>query len=148
MSPRAAAPSSASISACVITSPSEWPARPRGESKARPPSTSGTPGSSACASTPVPIRSSDTEHLRKLVEALDAQRTRWRFVQVAPGPAADVHGDHAGGECRLDVVVDAVPDVRDLRDGQPRLCRDAFEERRRRLLDAPAGGRADEVHVL
>src|SRR5205085_2246498 len=36
MSPSPAAPSSASINACAITSPSEWPARPRGESIATP----------------------------------------------------------------------------------------------------------------
>src|SRR5947199_9723875 len=118
MSPSAAAPSNASISACVITSPSEWPASPRGDSNATPPSTSGTPGSRACASTPVPIRSSDTEHLRKLVEALDAQGGRRRLVQVSPRPAADVHGDHAGGERRRNVVVDAVSDVGDLGDRQ------------------------------
>ena len=43
MSPRPAAPSSASVSACAITSPSECPASPRGWSKRTPPSTSGTP---------------------------------------------------------------------------------------------------------
>src|SRR3954451_19337652 len=148
MSPSAAAPSSASISACVITSPSEWPASPRGESNATPPRTSGTPGSRACASTPVPIRSSDTKYPRKVVEALDAQGGRWRFVQVAPGPAADVHRDHAHGERRLDIVVDAISDVRDLRDGPLCLGHDALEERGGRLLDAPARRRADEVDVL
>ena len=51
MSPSPAAPSSASISACAMTSPSEWPASPRGWSSSTPPSTSGTPSSSACAST-------------------------------------------------------------------------------------------------
>ena len=34
MSPSPAAPSTASINACVITSPSEWPASPRGDSNA------------------------------------------------------------------------------------------------------------------
>ena len=54
MSPIPAAPSTASISACAITSPSEWPASPRGESSSTPPSTSGTPSTSACASAPSP----------------------------------------------------------------------------------------------
>src|SRR5580765_6489275 len=61
MSPRPAAPSTASMSACASTSPSEWPARPRGWSSSTPPSTSGTPASSACASTPMPTRTSATE---------------------------------------------------------------------------------------
>src|SRR3954453_22257570 len=69
-------------------------------------------------------------------------------MQVAPRPAADVNRGHARGERWGDVVVDAVPDIRDLSDGQPGLRRDALEERGRRLLDAPAGRRADEVDVL
>src|SRR5215210_1917831 len=54
MSPRPEAPSSASISACVTTSPSEWPARPGSPGKSTPQRTSGTPGSKAWASTPRP----------------------------------------------------------------------------------------------
>ena len=49
MSPSPAAPSSASISACASTSPSEWPASPRGWSSSTPPSTSGTPSARARA---------------------------------------------------------------------------------------------------
>ena len=58
MSPSPAAPSSASISACAITSPSEWPASPRGWSTRPRRGRAGRPSSSACASTPIPIRKS------------------------------------------------------------------------------------------
>src|SRR5690348_10922796 len=68
MSPSPAAPSTASMSACASTSPSEWPANPRGWSSSTPPSTSGTPAASACASTPMPTRTSATEQVRDALE--------------------------------------------------------------------------------
>src|SRR5262245_2320430 len=147
MSPRPAAPSRASISAWVTTSPSECPARPRSSSKRIPPSTSGMPSANACASTPSPMRRSDTEGGLELVQRLDPDRLRGGLVQIAPRAAADVHGRHPGGDRRLDVVVDAVADVGDLRwaelDG---LCQTP-EERRGRLFDAPTLGRAEHLQV-
>ena len=56
MSPRSAAPSSASISAWTAASPSEWPASPRGWGIRTPPSHSGTPSAKACTSRPEPTR--------------------------------------------------------------------------------------------
>src|SRR5579862_8756001 len=61
MSPSPAAPRIASMSAWTTTSPSECPASPRGCSSSTPPSTSGTPSASACASTPIPTRYSGIE---------------------------------------------------------------------------------------
>src|SRR5580765_260040 len=98
MSPRPAAPRIASINACVITSPSECPASPRGCSKRTPPSTSGTPSSNACASTPRPTRSSAIErYLPSLtpVEQRDrvvagATEERACAVEVAPDQRGNV----------------------------------------------------------
>src|SRR5438270_7622454 len=97
MSPRPAAPNTASMSACVTTSPSEYPARPRGEGIATPPRTSGTPSSKAWASTPIPTRRSDTvEGLRQLVQRADAQAAGvGPDLEVRPGAAADLDGDEA-----------------------------------------------------
>src|SRR3954447_23174697 len=114
MSSRPAAPRIASVSACASTSPSEWPASPRGWSIWTPPSTSATPSSSACASTPRPMRRSDTERLRKLIERSDPEIRLGRVVEVAPGAAPDVHGEHPCALGGAYVVVDAVADVGDL----------------------------------
>jgi len=57
MSPRAAAPSSASRTAWVSTSASESPSSPRGCGTVTPPRTSGRPATSRCMSTPIPLRS-------------------------------------------------------------------------------------------
>src|SRR5205807_7028037 len=138
MSSSPAAPSTASIRAWAITSPSEWPARPRGESIRTPPSTSGTPSSSACASTPMPTRYSGIrERLRQLAQRVDAQRARRRLAQEAPRAATYVDGDHPCGERGLDVVVDAIADVRELRRLASGLVGYAREELPRGLLDAP-----------
>src|SRR5580765_2885315 len=109
---------------------------------------SGTPGSSACASTPMPIRSSDTEHLRQLVEAARSKGRDRRLVEVAPRAATDMHRDHPGGKRRDDIVVDAVADVRNLLRRDAGLVDHAPEELRSRFLDSPARGRAHEVDVL
>src|SRR5205085_217276 len=130
MSPRPAAPSNASMSAWVTTSPSECPARPRGEGIATPPSTSGTPSAKAWASNPIPTRSSDTfERLGQLVERADGQSPGVvAGLEIAPGATADPDGDEAGLERREDVVVEPVADVPDLvRRGAGRLD-DAGEE--------------------
>ncbi len=149
MSPSPAAPSTASVSACAITSPSEWPASPRGCSIATPPSTSGTPSSNACASTPRPIRSSDTERPGQLGERAD------RGSRPAAARAGVPTGRGARGRrpCRP-----RAPARRRCRRGRRRtrsrsagdaaLGDDPLEERGRRLLDAPARRRADEVDVV
>src|SRR5919201_965914 len=130
MSPRPAAPSSASISAWASTSPSEWPARPRGESIATPPRTRGTPASNACASIPIPTRWSDKrERLRQLVERLDADvGLVGTVLDERPRPTPKMHGDEAGRARRHDVVVDAVADVGDLARGEARLGAEALED--------------------
>src|ERR1039457_3681092 len=56
MSPAATAPSSASVSACSSTSPSEWPARPAWCGISTPPIFSGMPGWNSCESQPKPMR--------------------------------------------------------------------------------------------
>src|SRR4051812_29602417 len=56
MSPRAAAPSRASMIACVRTSASECPARPLACGMSTPPRISRRPGENACVSTPIPVR--------------------------------------------------------------------------------------------
>src|SRR3954470_6244319 len=57
MSPRPAAPSSASIRACASTSASECPARPRSDSGiSTPPTTRRRPSSRRCESQPMPAR--------------------------------------------------------------------------------------------
>src|SRR4051794_19227857 len=55
MSPIPAAPSSASMIACVRTSASEWPARPSSCGMSTPPRISGRPGSKRWLSTPRPV---------------------------------------------------------------------------------------------
>ena len=60
-----------------------------------PPSTSGTPSASACASTPMPDAECHREHLRQLRQRTDPDRTGRRLVEQAPRPAPDVHR-HAG----------------------------------------------------
>src|SRR5439155_1119193 len=149
MSSRPAAPSTASVSACASTSPSEWPARPRGWSIETPPRSSGTPSSSACASTPIPTRSSGIggESVRKLGQRVHADVGPGRILQVAPGPAAQVHREHPRSPRGLDVVVDAVTDVRDLALREAALGADAGEKLGRGLLDAPAGRGRDEIDL-
>src|SRR5262245_3227735 len=96
----------------------------------------------------MPTRRSDTERLWKLVERADPDRGRRRHMQVAPGPATDVHRHEAEGERRLHVVVDAIADVGDLRSSEPGLGHEPLEEATRGLFDAPAGRGAGEVDVL
>ena len=109
------------------------------ESNETPPSTSGTPGSSACASKPVPTRKSDTRAPPAARRGLAiAIAPGGGLVHATPRAPADVHGDHAGRERGHDVVVDAVADVRDLRRlGTPDCVHDAREELGRGLRDAP-----------
>src|SRR5947209_9564503 len=147
MSPRPAAPSSASISACVTTSPSECPARPRGEAISTPPRTSGTPPAKAWASTPIPTRRSGTvEGLRQLVQRADAQAAGFGAdLEVRPRAAADLNGDEPGLARGHDVVVEAVADVGHLVRSGAALGDDAGEELRRGLLDTPARRRGDDV---
>src|SRR5205823_3648136 len=147
MSSSPAAPSKASVSAWARTSPSEWPASPRGCSIRTPPSTSGTPSSRACASKPVPTRYSDTlERPRQLVERVDRDCPVRR---LAPGvlAAADAHRMQAGCKRRHDVVVHPVADIEDLLRRNACLVHHVCEEARVGLLDAPALRRADEVDV-
>src|SRR5690606_27781197 len=54
ISPRPAAPSRASMSACAATSASEWPASPSVWSTRTPQRTSSRPGANRCASYPPP----------------------------------------------------------------------------------------------
>src|SRR5207302_437412 len=147
MSPRPAAPSSASISACVTTSPSECPARPRGEAISTPPRTSGTPPAKAWASTPIPTRRSGTvEGLRQLVQRADAQAAGFGAdLEVRPRAAADLNGDEPGLARGHDVVVEAVADVGHFVRSGAALGDDAREEFRRGLLDTPARRRGDDV---
>ena len=130
------------------TSPSEWPASPRGWSIVRRRGREAPRPRAHVRQRPVPIRSSATERLRKLCQGSDPDRTRRRIEQVPPRPAADVDGEHPGVDRRPDVVVDAVSDVGDLRCGDAALGDDPLEELGRWLLDPPAGGRADQVDVL
>ena len=106
------------------------------------------PSAKAWASTPNPILSSDTEHLGQLAERGDAEGSGRRLVQMTPGAATDVHGDHPCGEGRLDVVVDPVADIGDLLSRDAALGDDPLEERGRGFLDSPARRRADEIDVV
>ena len=56
MSSRPAAPSSASMTAWVRTSASEWPSRPCSYGSVTPPRISGRPATSLCESQPMPVR--------------------------------------------------------------------------------------------
>ena len=56
MSGSAAAPSSASMTACRSTSASEWPSSPRSNGMSTPPRISFLPSTSRCVSKPVPYR--------------------------------------------------------------------------------------------
>src|SRR4051794_6603073 len=106
MSPRPVPPRMASISACTSTSPSEWPARPRGWSSSIPPRTSGTPSTSACASNPVPTRSSAKRHLPRPARLEDGDRVvagAAGVLDAALEVAADVlRHVRVGGECDRD----------------------------------------------
>ena len=138
MSPSPAAPSSASISACASTSPSEWPARPRGWSKrdaAEHERHALLERVRVDADADAEV--SHGEHLGQLVERLGSRiasaggSCRWphgpRRMCTAAMPAAS-----AG----RDVVVDAVADVGDLA-GRHRRAR----RRRARRTPAPASRR-------
>ena len=147
MSPSPAAPSTASISACASTSPSEWPARPRrmierdaaeherhAVARARARRRRCRRGSSRAA--PPAAR-----------RGADANRLGRRLVQVAPRAAADVHAR----PCRP-----RAPGRRRCRRGRPRTRSSqarARLERRSRVRRTPAHGfatpqRADEpTHV-
>ena len=111
MSASPAAPSSASVSACATTSPSECPTRPRGWSIATPPRTSGTPSPNAWASTPRPTRRSLTlqpgAHAVGTLAPPGARRARRSrrapsgvALQEPPRPAAEVDRDEPRGERR------------------------------------------------
>ena len=91
MSPRSAAPSSASMRACETTSPSECPARPRGCSIATPASTSATPSAKAWASNPMPTRSS----LMRARLTRPAARRASRSSAPAQVPSGAVPTGHA-----------------------------------------------------
>src|SRR5438046_4613480 len=114
MSPSPAAPSTASITACAITSPSECPASPRPNGISTPPSTSGTPSSRAWASKPVPTRYSDTvERLRQLAERADRDDAVRRLDSGVRAPP-DADCPQACSPRRDDVVVHPVADIEDL----------------------------------
>src|SRR4051794_11935436 len=67
MSPRPAAPRRASISACARRAPSAGPASPPPPGKSTPPRTSAASSENACASSPMPTRTSliVRRHLRE-----------------------------------------------------------------------------------
>src|SRR5690349_1734980 len=112
-----------------------------------PPSTSGTPSSSACASKPVPTRYSDTrESLRQLGERADRDGFG-RRVDLRVRAPADPDGVEPRRERRQHVVVDAVADVEDLARGDTGFTNHSGEESGIGLLDAPAHGGADEIDV-
>src|SRR4029450_3152039 len=69
-----------------------------------------------------------------------------RGVDVPPRPASQEHRNHAGSKCGEYIVVEAISHIGDLAWWIATLTDDLVEERRRRLLDAPPGRRADEVH--
>ena len=141
MSPRPAAPSTASVSACAITSPSEWPGEParmvdrdpaeherhavlervRVDAEADP----------QCSWTSRSARAARRASRRRVAAA------RRRRAGGPTGRGA-VDGDHPGGERGQDVVVDPVADVRDLAGRAAASADEPLEERGRRLLDAPA----------
>src|SRR5581483_2380087 len=105
MSPSPAAPRSASTSACAITSPSEWPASPRGWASSTPPRTSGTPSTSACASTPTPTRTSATEEPRHALEVRRRRHLPQPFVACDHRDAAPGRLDELGAIRRTRHVV-------------------------------------------
>ena len=115
MSPSPAAPSTASTSACASTSPSEWPARPAVVVE---PHAAEHERHAALERVRVDADPDPERHGRAPPAARRASVIRIASgggsLQEAPRPAADVHADHAGGERRADVVVDAIAHVRDL----------------------------------
>ena len=149
MSPMFAAPSSASISACVTTSPSEWPARPP------PREVDAAEHERLRAAERVRVDADADPQLRhrrtpsgSSSSELDLQRRLLRpALEIAPRAAADVHGDHPAAARGHDVVVDPVAHVGDLAGlGVDRL-EQQLEEARRGLLGAERVRRRREVHV-
>ena len=150
MSPRPAAPSRASISACAITSPSEWPARPRSE-----------------------VDRDAAEHERHAVlerVCVDAEADAQLRHASASGSSAS---ESIADVCLLAAASGGSPTGRGgcarrpsrRREPARRRCRRGRRRRRSRrrrtpasattrsknsgsgLRDAPAGRRADAVHV-
>ena len=144
MSASPAAPSRASVRACAITSPSEWPTRPRGWSIVTPPRTRGTPSPNACASTPRPIRSPAPVTRRTLTRPGAPRATRSRSPPRGVGWSLP-HGPRrrwtetspaaSAGPC---IVVGPVADVCDLGCGCAGDVDEPLEERRVGLSNAEA----------
>src|SRR4051794_7222040 len=107
MSPRPAAPSSASMIACVRTSASEWPARPSSCGMSTPPRISGRPGSKRWLSTPRPVRITSSPASPVLAEA---SHSTDRLQAPLPALEDAQLGDPELAE-QLDRLVVAVPEV-------------------------------------
>ena len=92
MSPSAAEPSSASVTACSSTSASLWPTAPRSAGTWTPPIHSGCPGSSRWVSWPIPTRMLGPRRRTKTAEGVTAWRPRAiRRPDPTPAPARRGH---------------------------------------------------------
>ena len=109
-----AAENSASQQACAATSPSEWPARPRGSSgKCSPARCIGTPSASACTSVPMPVRGEASPGDHAVTDPSGAgahpvwvRGRTWRCDRRPPSPARARRGRRpASPACRGSQVV-------------------------------------------
>src|SRR5947209_12234342 len=107
MSPRPAAPSRASVTACSTTSASEWPSSPLGWSRRTPPRMRGRPSTSRWVSCPLPTRTLASParpgapgRLGSLY-LLDAEAAVDGVVLVAHALLERGEGDLAGGAVAL-----------------------------------------------
>src|SRR6187455_2647659 len=126
MSSRPAAPKIASIRACETTSPSECPASPRPGSS-RPPRTSFASSENACASTPIPTRSSliceQSLYEREVGRGRDLHEARVALDDAHPA-AGRLH--EPGAVARISAAEQRVPQRRD---GKRLRCLDRKEAR-------------------
>src|SRR5262249_11098202 len=141
MSPRPAAPRSASMSACAITSPSEWPARPRSNSTSTPPSTRGTPSTSLCASAPIPtLMPLPSSALR--IDRWFQTDARAKLARPGVGIASDSSSE------RLLAAFAPVEDGDGLVADVPRKCGSAIDVAADVLRPVGVGGKCDRHAAL
>src|SRR6185369_584969 len=110
ISPRARAPSNASVIACIKTSASECPSEPRSDSSLTPPMMSGRPGTSRWTSFPNPILCMNVLFLR-LQQCLSNNKVIGDGYLYVAGAALNVSDLAADLFYKKTIVGDSLPKI-------------------------------------